>query len=70
MGNKPIPAASGSLEGHTVCEIQSQPASYLNACQKQNVLWQYHAEPPFGGRLPGAGSLLQIGGCLQLACLF
>ena len=70
MGNKPIPAAAGSLEGCTVCEIQSQPASYLNTCQEQNILRQYRAEPPCHGRLPGAGSLLQIGGCLQLACLF
>ena len=70
MDNKPIPAAAGSLEGRTVCEIQSQPAGYLNARQKQNILRQYRAEPPCGGRLPVAGSLLQIDGCLQLACLF
>lgn len=70
MDSKPIPAAAGSLEGCTLCEIQSQPAGYLNACQEQNILQQYREEPPCDGRLLGAGSLLQIDGCLQLACLF
>lgn len=70
MDSKPIPAAAGSLERRTVCEIQFQPAGYLNACQEQNILRQYCEEPPCDGRLPGAGSLLQIDGCLQLACLF